>query len=91
MEINKGPDWTAAQFTAGAIGFFASAAVAHLLVSQGYATGNWPVILIAIGLCGSTGNRPMVRRQETSEKQVALRYRPGCPRHRSLGADVRIA
>jgi uncharacterized membrane protein len=51
MEINKGPDWTAAQFTAGAIGFVASAAVAHLLVSQGYATRNWAVILIAIGLC----------------------------------------
>ena len=50
MEINKGPDWTAAQSTAAAIGFFASAAVAHLLNSQGYATGKWPVILIAIGL-----------------------------------------
>jgi hypothetical protein len=51
MEINKGPDWTAAQSIAAAIGFFASAAVAHLLNSQGYATGKWPVILIAIGLC----------------------------------------
>jgi hypothetical protein len=51
MEINKGPDWTAAQLTAGAIGFFASGAVAHLLVSQGYVTRNWAVILIAIGLC----------------------------------------
>jgi UDP-N-acetylmuramyl pentapeptide phosphotransferase/UDP-N-acetylglucosamine-1-phosphate transferase len=51
MEINKGPDWTATQFTAGAIGFFASAAVAHVLVAQGYAARNWAVILIAIGLC----------------------------------------
>jgi hypothetical protein len=51
MQINKGPDWTAAQFTAGAIGFFGSAAVAHLLVSQGYATRNWAVILVGVGLC----------------------------------------
>ena len=49
--INKGPDWTAAQSTAGAIGFFASAGVAYLLVSQGYVTRNWAVILVAIGLC----------------------------------------
>jgi hypothetical protein len=45
MEINKGPDWTAAQFTAGAIGFVASATVAHLLVSQGYATRVPPTIV----------------------------------------------
>jgi hypothetical protein len=51
MQINKGPDWTAAQMTAGAIGFFASAGVGHLLVSQGYATRHWAVILVAIGLC----------------------------------------
>ena len=51
METNKGPDWTAAQLTAGAIGFFASAAVGRVLVSQGYATRNWAVILVAIGLC----------------------------------------
>jgi hypothetical protein len=51
MQINKGPDWTAAQFTAAAIGFFASAGVGHVLVAQGYATRNWAVILVAIGLC----------------------------------------
>jgi hypothetical protein len=50
LEINKGPDWTAAQWVAGATGFFVSAGIAHLLVSQGYATRNWAVILIIIGL-----------------------------------------
>jgi len=51
MQINKGPDWTAAQWTAAATGFFASASVGHVLVAQGYATRNWAVILVAIGLC----------------------------------------
>ena len=49
--LNKGPDWTANQSVAGALGFFVSAAVAHLLVSQGYATRNWAVILVAVGVC----------------------------------------
>ncbi len=50
VEINKGPDWTAAQWVAGAAGFFASAGVSHLLVSQGYAARNWAVIVIVVGL-----------------------------------------
>jgi hypothetical protein len=50
LAINKGLDWTANQWVAGAIGFLASAGVAHLLVSQGYATRNWAVILMVIGL-----------------------------------------
>ena len=50
MEINKGPDWTAAQWVAGAAGFFVSAGLAHLLVSQGYAARDWAVIVIAVGL-----------------------------------------
>ena len=51
MEINKGPDWNATQWLAGVIGFFASAAVAQVLVSQGYATRNWAVIMVVTGLC----------------------------------------
>jgi hypothetical protein len=51
FEINKGPDWTPSQQTAGAIGFLASAAVAYLLVSQGYTTRNWAVVLVGVGLC----------------------------------------
>jgi hypothetical protein len=51
LEINKGPDWNPTQWVAGATGFFVSAAVAHLLVAQGYATKNWATILIGIGLC----------------------------------------
>ena len=50
MEINKGLDWTPTQWIAGAAGFLASAGASHLLVSQGYATRNWAVILILIGL-----------------------------------------
>jgi hypothetical protein len=49
--INKGPDWTAAQGTAAAIGFFAAAGIGRVLVAQGYTTRNWAVILMAIGLC----------------------------------------
>ena len=51
MDMNKGPDWTANQWVASAVGFFGSAAVARLLGSQGYVTKNWGTILIAVGLC----------------------------------------
>ena len=51
MDMNKGPDWTPNQWVAGAVGFFVSAAVGHLLFIQGYVTKNWGTILIAVGLC----------------------------------------
>lgn len=52
MEINKGPYWwTPAQWTAGAVGFFASAALAHILVSLGYLTKDWGTVIIGAGLC----------------------------------------
>jgi CDP-diglyceride synthetase len=51
MDMNKGPDWSPNQWVAGAVGFFVSAAVGHLLFVHGYVTKNWGTILIAIGLC----------------------------------------
>jgi hypothetical protein len=50
LEINKGPDWTPAQWIAGAAGFFASAAVAHFLAVQGYVSRNWAVAMVVAGV-----------------------------------------
>ncbi|MEH2525268.1 hypothetical protein V1288_003177 [Bradyrhizobium sp. AZCC 2176] len=52
VKINKGPYWwTPVQWTAGFAGFFVSAALAHVLVSQGYLTKNWGTVIIGAGLC----------------------------------------
>jgi|GEM_PF-4148852 len=52
MQINKGPDWSATQWLAAAIGFFVSSAVAYVLVWHYGVDRHWAVILVVIGLGG---------------------------------------
>ncbi|NOJ42998.1 hypothetical protein [Bradyrhizobium australiense] len=47
LEINKGPDFTPAQWTGAGAGFFVSAAIARFLVLEGYLTKNWAVVLVS--------------------------------------------
>lgn len=51
MKFNNGPDGSPAQWIAGAVGFFASLALARVLVSQGYLTKSWGTVLVGAGLC----------------------------------------
>ena len=45
--MNKGPDWTPAQWIAGIAGFFVCAALAYFLdLPKG-----WGTVLMAVGLC----------------------------------------
>jgi hypothetical protein len=49
--MNKGPDWTPAQWIAASVGFFSSAALAGILGREGYLTKGWGTVLIGAGLC----------------------------------------
>ncbi|MBB4368647.1 hypothetical protein GGD63_001426 [Bradyrhizobium sp. cir1] len=49
LQINKGLDFTPAQWIAALAGFVLSAGLAQILVLQGYLTRNWAIIPVIIG------------------------------------------
>jgi hypothetical protein len=49
LPINKGLDFTPAQWTAAFAGFLASGGLAHVLVVQGYLSKNWAMIPVILG------------------------------------------
>jgi hypothetical protein len=49
LPINKGLDFTPAQWIAAFAGFFLSGGLAHILVVQGYLPENWALIPVIIG------------------------------------------
>jgi hypothetical protein len=55
LPIRKGLDFTPSQWIAAFAGFFLSAALAHILVGQGYLPRNWAVILVIIGFGAPPG------------------------------------
>lgn len=49
LPINKGLDFTPAQWIAAFAGFMLSGGAAHILVLRGYLSENWSAILVIVG------------------------------------------
>ncbi len=46
LPINKGPDWTASQYTAAGVGFFVGSAAAQVLSYYGLIPGNLAIVVV---------------------------------------------
>lgn len=65
LPINKGLDFTPAQWIAAWTGFFLGAGLSHILVVQGYLSRNWAIIPVIIGF----GAPPAIVRWLKSRKR----------------------
>jgi hypothetical protein len=50
LPINKGPGWNTSQYTAAAVGFFASAGAAQVLLYYNFIPRNLAIVVVVAGL-----------------------------------------